>query len=196
MPARWPPSPGPSPGSCPWPPDGRARRGRRSAETLIPISSHRRRRGPGIGAIFDRVMRPRPSPLERSRRRDGHLYGGTQPTDISMINRRCYRLRLFRWLESLPCRHTIQPRRTGRTARPSPPASVRAPPRAGGVRALGRPAHETDRRRGLTIDDRQGGRYLGIPPQSPIAPLPITPAATESGAGPNDATARPVLASS
>ena len=52
-----------------------------------------------FGAIFDRVMRPRPSPLERSRRRDGHLYGGTQPTDISMIDRRCYRPRLFRWLE-------------------------------------------------------------------------------------------------
>ena len=78
---------------------GAARRGRRSAEPLIPTSSHRRRRGPGIGAIFDRVMRLRPSPLERSRRRDGHLYGGTQPTDISMINRRCYRPRLFRWLE-------------------------------------------------------------------------------------------------
>jgi hypothetical protein len=91
--------PQPSPGSCPWLPDGRSRRGRRSGESLIPISSHRRRRGPGIGAIFDRVMRPRPSPLERSRRRDGHLYGGTQPTDLSMIDRRCYRPRLFRWLE-------------------------------------------------------------------------------------------------
>jgi hypothetical protein len=65
-------------------------------------SSHRWRRGPGIGAIFDRVMRPQPSPLERSRRRDGHLYGGTQPTDLSMIDRRCYRLRLCQWLESFP----------------------------------------------------------------------------------------------
>jgi hypothetical protein len=45
---------------------------------------------------------PGPSPLERSRRRDGPLYGGTQPTDLSMIDRRCYRLRLRRWLESLP----------------------------------------------------------------------------------------------
>ena len=54
-----------------------------------------------MGAIFDRVMRLRPSPLERSRRHDGHQYGGTQPTDISMINRREYRLRLFRWLEAL-----------------------------------------------------------------------------------------------
>jgi hypothetical protein len=69
---------------------------------LIPISSHRRRRSPGIGAIFDRVMRLRPSPLERSRRRDGHLYGGTQPTDIRMIDRRGYRLRLCWWLESFP----------------------------------------------------------------------------------------------
>ena len=30
------------------------------------------------------------------------VYGGTQPTDISMINRRSYRLRLFRWLEQPP----------------------------------------------------------------------------------------------
>ncbi len=112
-----------------------------------------------------------------------------------MINRRCYRLRLFRWLESLPWRHTIQPRRAGRTARPSPSASVPAPPGAGGVRALGRPAHETDRRSGLTIDDRQGGRYLGIPPQSSIAPPTITPASTAAGPIYNGATARSLLAS-
>jgi hypothetical protein len=70
-----------------------------SIDPLITISSHRRRRSPGIGAIFDRVTRLRPSPLERSRRCDGHQYGGTQPTDISMIDRREYRLRLHRWLE-------------------------------------------------------------------------------------------------
>ncbi len=58
------------------------------------------------------------------------------------------------------------------------------------------PPHETEGRSGLRIDDRQEGRYLGIPPQSPIVPLPITPASTKSGAGPNDPTARPVLASS
>ena len=106
MPARWRPSPGPSPGSCRGPPDGRTRPGRQSATTVILTSSPRRRRGPGIGAIFDRVMRPRPSSLERSRRRDGHLYGGTQPTDISMINRRCYRPRLFRGLEQLSRRQS------------------------------------------------------------------------------------------
>jgi hypothetical protein len=76
-------------------------RGPESTKALITISSHRGRRSLGIGAIFDRVMRLRPSSLERSRRRDGHQYGGTQPTDISMINRREYRLRLFRWLEAL-----------------------------------------------------------------------------------------------
>ena len=55
------------------PPDGAgATEADGAPETLITISSHRRRRGPGIGAIFDRVMRPRPSRLERSRRRDGH----------------------------------------------------------------------------------------------------------------------------
>lgn len=32
---------------------------------------------------------------------DGHQYGGAQPTDISMIDRREYGLRLLRWLESL-----------------------------------------------------------------------------------------------
>jgi hypothetical protein len=37
--------------------------------------------------------------LEPSRSRDGHLYGGAQATDISAVNRRCYRLRVFRWLE-------------------------------------------------------------------------------------------------
>src|SRR2546426_11409992 len=42
------------------------------AHILITISSHRRSRGPGIGVIFDDVTRPRSSPLERSRRRDGH----------------------------------------------------------------------------------------------------------------------------
>ena len=56
---------------------------------------------PVFGAIFERVVRPRPSSLERSRRRDGHQYGGNQPTDISMIDRREYRLRLCRWLETL-----------------------------------------------------------------------------------------------
>jgi hypothetical protein len=47
-------------------------RGERRATTLLTISRHRRRRGPGIGAIFGNVMRPRSSSRERSRRRDGH----------------------------------------------------------------------------------------------------------------------------
>jgi hypothetical protein len=38
---------------------------------VIKISGHRWGRSPGIGAIFERVMRRRQS-LERSRRRDGH----------------------------------------------------------------------------------------------------------------------------
>ena len=72
LPGRWRRSPGRSRASSPWLPDGRPSRGRRSTTNLIPTSSHRRRRGPGIGAIFDRVTRLRPSPLERSRRCDGH----------------------------------------------------------------------------------------------------------------------------
>ncbi len=58
------------------------------------------------------------------------------------------------------------------------------------------PPHETEGRSGLRIDDRHGGRYLRIPPQSPIVPPTITPPSTKSGAGPNTATARPVLAAS
>src|SRR3989442_3924252 len=76
-------------------------RGPENSEALITISSHRRRRSPGIGAISDRVTRPGPSPLERSRRCDGHQDGGSQPTDISMIDRREDRLRFLPWLESL-----------------------------------------------------------------------------------------------
>jgi hypothetical protein len=45
---------------------------------------------PRYRRILRSRMRPRPSPRERSRRRDGHLHGGSQPTDLSMINRRCY----------------------------------------------------------------------------------------------------------
>ncbi len=58
------------------------------------------------------------------------------------------------------------------------------------------PPHEIEGRSGLRIDDRQGGRYLGIPPRSPIVPPTITPPSTKSGAGPNDPTARQILASS
>src|SRR5206468_6269313 len=57
-----------------WPPDGPEHRaaGGTSATRMIATSSHRRRRGPGLGATFERVTRPRSSRLERSRRRDGH----------------------------------------------------------------------------------------------------------------------------
>jgi hypothetical protein len=39
---------------------------------------------------------------------------------------------------------------------------------------LGGAASETDGRRGLTIDDRHGGRYCGIPPASPFRRLRAT----------------------
>jgi len=148
---------------------------------LITISSHRRRRGPGIGAIFERVTRSRPSTLERSRRCDGHQYGGTQPkyggtqpTDISMIDRREYRLRL--------------------SGGSSPHHEVRVL-WSRWHEGVSTPPDETAGCRGLRIDDRPGGRYLGIPRQSPIAFLTITPAPTKSGTRPDDATARPISAS-
>ena len=57
-------------------------------------------------ARYRRNLRSRdaatPSPRERRRRRDGHLGGGSHPTDHSMITRRRDRLRLFRWLEHPP----------------------------------------------------------------------------------------------
>ena len=48
------------------------------------------------------------------------------------------------------------------------PGRVRAPPASRRREGIGGAAHETEGRRGLTIDDRQGGRYLGIPPESPF----------------------------
>ena len=74
-------------------------------------------------------------------------------------------------------------------------AGGRTPRGAGGVRALGRPASETEGRSGLTIDDRHGGRYVGIPQPSLSEPLPINPVSTTSGAVHNDLAARRVLAS-
>jgi hypothetical protein len=61
----------------------------------------RRRRSPGDGATLVSVMRLRQSLVSRPRQApDGHKYGGTQPTNISMINRRGYWLRLFHGLVS------------------------------------------------------------------------------------------------
>ena len=57
----------------------------------------RRRRGPGDGATLVSVTRLRQTLASRPRQApDGHKYGGTQPTNISMINRRGYWPRLFR----------------------------------------------------------------------------------------------------
>ena len=54
--------------------------------------------GPGISAILDDVKRRRESTLVPRPRQalDGAQYGGTQPTDISRINRRSY------WSRSCP----------------------------------------------------------------------------------------------
>ena len=54
--------------------------------------------GPGISAILDGVKRRRKSTLVPRPRQalDGAQYGGTQPTDISRINRRSY------WSRSCP----------------------------------------------------------------------------------------------
>ena len=50
------------------------------------------------------------------------------------------------------------------------------------MRALGPPVREIEGRSGLTIDAREGGRYLGIPPQSPIESVTINLVSTKSGA--------------
>ena len=57
------------------------------------------------------------------------------------------------------------------------------------------PAAETEGRRGLTIDDRHEGRYLGIPPESPFRPLPAARCPRNRRAVPTDETARSVPAS-
>src|SRR5439155_25695119 len=56
----------------------------------------RRRRSPGDGATLVSVKRLRQILVSRPRQApDGHKQGGTQPTNISMINRRGYWLRLL-----------------------------------------------------------------------------------------------------
>src|SRR2546428_149935 len=56
----------------------------------------RRRRSPGDGAPLVGVTRLRQILVSRPRQApDGHKQGGTQPTNISMINRRGYWLRLL-----------------------------------------------------------------------------------------------------
>src|SRR5881396_2666397 len=56
----------------------------------------RRRRSPGDGATLVGVKRLRQILVSRPRQApDGHKQGGTQPTNISMINRRGYWLRLL-----------------------------------------------------------------------------------------------------
>jgi hypothetical protein len=72
----------------------------------------------------------------------------------------------------------------------------RAPPWTRRREGVSTPADETEGRRGRRIDDRQGGRYLGIPPQSASRVVSITAASTKSGdETPTDATARPIPAS-
>ena len=119
-------------------------------------------RGPGIGVTFDRVTRRRPSSLERSRRRDG----GNQPTDISMIDRRSYRLRLCRWPEP----PTMRANAAGITL----PGLVRAPPRAGAGRPLGaRPTKPRAVEGSQSTIARGGG---GKPSSSPARIVPRRPA--------------------
>ena len=56
----------------------------------------RRRRSPGKGGTLVSVKRLRQILVSRPRQApDGHKQGGTQPTYISMINRRGYWLRLL-----------------------------------------------------------------------------------------------------
>src|SRR3990172_1730579 len=59
---------------------------------------------------------------------------------------------------------------------------LRSAPGAGGVRALGPSVREIEGRSGLTIDAREGGRYLGLPLQSPIQSVTINLVSTKSGA--------------
>jgi hypothetical protein len=56
----------------------------------------RRGRSPGHGATLVGVKRLRQTLVSRARQApDGYKQGGTQPTYISLINRRGYWLRLF-----------------------------------------------------------------------------------------------------
>jgi hypothetical protein len=68
-----------------------------TAATARSDTDPRQRRSPGEGAILVGVMRLRQTLVSRPRQApDGYKQGGTQPTNISMINRRGYWLRLFR----------------------------------------------------------------------------------------------------
>jgi hypothetical protein len=80
----------------------------------------RRRRSPGDGATLVSVMRLRQQILVSRPRQapDGHKQGGTQPTNISMINRRGYWLRLFHGSVSYD---DVTPSRSG----PGPPDAKR-----------------------------------------------------------------------
>jgi hypothetical protein len=80
----------------------------------------RRRRSPGDGATLVGVTRLRQILVSRPRQApDGHKQGGTQPTNISMINRRGYWLRLFHG--SVSYDHVIHSR-----GGPGPPDAKRA----------------------------------------------------------------------
>src|SRR5205809_529058 len=86
----------------------------------------RRRRSPGDGATLVGVKRLRQILVSRPRQApDGHKQGGTQPTNISMINRRGYWLRLLHGSVSY---HHVTHSRSG----PGPPT-----PNARGLDARG-----------------------------------------------------------
>ena len=74
--------------------------------------------GPGISAILDDVKRRRESILVPRPRQalDGAQYGGTQPTDISRINRRSY------WSRSCPAASSARDKAVTKVA-PSNPAA-------------------------------------------------------------------------
>jgi hypothetical protein len=74
--------------------------------------------GPGFSAILDGVKRRRESTLVPRPRQalDGAQYGGTQPTDISRINRRSY------WSRSCPAARSSRDESVP-TVAPSDPAA-------------------------------------------------------------------------
>jgi len=62
---------------------------------IVSVQGSERGAAPVKGVTLDCVLRPQgPSLKVRAQAPDGHNKGGSQPTDISMINRRKYRPRL------------------------------------------------------------------------------------------------------
>jgi hypothetical protein len=116
--------------------------------TMASTSRQGRGVGPGMSAILDDVKRRRESTLVARPRQalDGSQYGGTQPTDISRINRRCY------WSRSCPAAGSPSRQQIGHAVRADDPARLRGPLLGG--RSARRPRRLSDRARVSTTIEK------------------------------------------